>query len=169
MGEGGVEISGDTLLDADVTAAQGPALVVVADGVVLDLGGHTVSGAPGGVTEGPGILLRDVSRCTVRNGTVTGFDAGVAIQGGTANLVEGMTVQDNIGTPDSDYGDGIVVNDSRENVVRGNVVRRNGPFSGISLGPRASANEIVGNTVADNNMAHVPFPEPGRQTMGTRA
>ena len=138
MGEGGVEIKADTVLDADLTCAQGPALVLVADGVVLDLGGHTVSGAPGGVTEGPGIMLRNVSGCTLRNGRVTKFDAGVAIHGGAGNLVEGVTVEDNIGTPDSDFGDGIVINDSRDNVLRGNVVRRNGPFSGISLGPRAS-------------------------------
>jgi parallel beta-helix repeat protein len=173
MGDGGsvscgMEISGDTVLDADLTCTDGPALVIVADGVVLDLGGHTVSGAPGGVTEGPGIMLRNVSGCTVRNGTVTKFDAGVAIQGGSGNVVEEMTVEDNIGTPDSDFGDGIVINDSRDNTVRGNLVRRNGPFSGISLGPRATANEVAGNTVADNNMSHVPFPDAGRQTMGIR-
>lgn len=165
---GGAEISGDTVLDADLTCVDGPALVIVADGVTLDLGGHTVSGAPGGVSEGPGILLRDVRGCTVRNGIVTRFDAGVAIQGGAGNVVEDITAQDNIGTPDSDYGDGIVINDSRENVVRRNVVRRNGPFSGISLGPRAEANEIVENTVADNNMSHVGVAEAGRQTMGIR-
>lgn len=151
-----------------MVCAAGPALVIVADGVTLDLGGHTVAGAPGGVTEGPGILLRGVTGCTVRNGTVQRFDAGVVVEGGSGNLVEGLTVQDNIGTPDGDYGDGIVLNNSHDNVVRGNVVRRNGPFSGISLGPDAAANEIVGNTVADNNMAHVGFPDAGRQTMGIR-
>ncbi len=164
----GAEVSGDTVLGADMVCAQGPALVVVADGVVLDLAGHTVSGAPGGVTEGPGILLRNVTGCTVRNGTVSGFDAGVVIQGGAGNVVEAMTVEDNLGTPDGDFGDGIVLNESSENTVRGNVVRRNGPFSGISLGPRATANEIIDNVVTDNNMAHVPFPDAGRQTMGIR-
>jgi hypothetical protein len=52
--------------------------------------------------------------------------------------------------------------------VLGNVLRRNGPFSGISLGPGAEANEVRGNTVADHDMAHLPFPEAGRQTMGIR-
>src|SRR3954452_17650843 len=107
MTAGGLEITDDTVLDADITCAEGPALLIVADNVVLDLGGHTVSGAPGGVTEGPGIMLRNVSGCTVRNGTVTKFDAGVAIQGGSANVVEDLTIEDNIGTPDSDFGDGI--------------------------------------------------------------
>lgn len=163
----GMEISGDTVLDADLFCKQGPALVIVADGVTLDLGGHTVSGDPNS-TEGPGIVLRGVTGSTVRNGTVTGFEAGVAIQGGAGNVVEGLNIQDNLGTPGADFGDGIVINDSRDNIVRGNVVRCNGPFSGISLGPHASGNEVSGNTVADNSMGHLPFPEAGRQTMGIR-
>lgn len=163
----GVEIGRDTTLAADVACVQAPALVIVADGVTIDLGGHTVSGDPNR-TEGPGIVLRGVTGCTVRNGTVRHFEAGVAVEGGSGNVIEGLTIEDNVGTPGADYGDGIVLNNSSGNTVRGNVVRRNGPFSGISLGPRASANEVVGNTVADNNMGHVPFPEAGRQTMGIR-
>lgn len=163
-----MEISADTTLGADLVCEQGPALLVVADGVILDLGGHTVEGGARFGSDGPGILLRNVSGCTVRNGTVQKFEAGVAVEGGGGNVIEGLTVQDNLGTPDSDYGDGIVLNATRENVVRGNVVRRNGPFSGISLGRGAAGNEVSENTVTDNNMSHVPFPDAGRQTMGIR-
>ena len=166
----GMEISTDTTLDADLLCDRGPAVVIVADGVTLDLGGHTISGAGGrgSGAPGPGILLRGVTGSTVRNGTVEHFDAGIAVQGGRANTVEGLTVQDNVGDTDDDFGDGIVIDDSSDNVVRGNVVRRNGPFSGIALGRRAAGNEVSGNTVADNNMSHVPYPEAGRQTMGIR-
>ena len=164
----GIEISADTTLEADLVCEQGPALVIVADGVTLDLGGHTVEGGARFGSDGPGIMLRNVSGCTVRNGTVQKFEAGVAVEGGAGNVIEGLTVQDNLGTPDSDYGDGIVLNASRDNVVRGNTVRRNGPFSGISLGRGASGNEVADNTVTDNNMSHVPFPDAGRQTMGIR-
>ena len=156
-----------------MACARGPALVVVADDVTLDLGGFAVAGDPGdsryaeGAAVGPGILLRGAHRVTVRNGTVRGFHAGVVVEGGSANVVEGLTVEDNIGTPEGELGDGIVVNDSRGNRVEGNVVRRNGPFSGISLGVRAEGNEVRNNTVADNNMAHLG-PEDGRQTMGIR-
>jgi parallel beta-helix repeat protein len=166
--ECGAEITTNTTLDADLVCEKGPALVIAADGVTLDLGGHTVEGGARFGSDGPGILLRNVSGCTVRNGTVQKFEAGVAVEGGAGNLIEGLTVQDNLGTPDSDYGDGIVLNGSRDNVVRGNTVRRNGPFSGISLGRGASGNEVSDNTVADNNMSHVPFPDAGRQTMGIR-
>jgi parallel beta-helix repeat protein len=164
----GIEISADTTLDADLVCEQGPAFVIVADGVTLDLGGHTVEGGARFGSDGPGILLRNVNGCTVRNGTVQKFEAGVAVEGGGGNVIEGLTVQDNLGTPDSDYGDGIVLNATRDNVVRGNVVRRNGPFSGISLGRGAAANEVSENTVTDNNMSHVPFHDAGRQTMGIR-
>ena len=163
-----VEISADTTLEGDLVSEQGPALVIVADGVTLDLGGHTVEGGARFGSDGPGILLRNVSGCTVRNGTVQKFEAGVAVEGGAGNVIEALTIQDNLGTPDSDYGDGIVLNASRDNVVRGNTVRRNGPFSGISLGRGASGNEVAENIVTDNNMSHVPYPDAGRQTMGIR-
>ncbi len=164
----GTEIAQDTVLDRDVVCERAPAFVIVADGVTLDLGGHTVSG-PGNMNgEGPGILLRGVAGATVRNGTVEKFDAGVAVEGGSGNVVEGLTVQDNLGSFDGDYGDGIVVSGSHENCIRGNVVRRNGPFSGIGLGRDASYNDVRDNTVADNNMAHVGLPDAGRQTMGIR-
>jgi parallel beta-helix repeat protein len=164
----GNEVSRDMVLEADVVCDRGPAFVIVADGVTLDLGGHTVSGASPAGTPGPGISLRQVRGATVRNGTVQRFEAGVAVEGGAANLIEGLTVQDNVGPPDGDFGDGIVINDSSDNVVRGNVVVRNGPFSGITLGPRATGNQVLDNTVADNNMASTDHPDAGRQTMGVR-
>jgi len=162
------EISRDTTLDGDLVGDEGPALVIVADGVTLDLAGHTVAAAARFRTKGPGILLRGVSGCTVRNGTVQHFEAGVVIEGGAGNVIEELTVQDNIGSPDGDFGDGIVINDSRDNVVRGNTVRRNGPFSGIALGRGATANEVARNTVADNSMSDFEYPDAGRQTMGIR-
>jgi parallel beta-helix repeat protein len=165
---GGTEITRDTVLDADVACDKGPAMVVVADGVTLDLGGHSVSGPSDSTAPGPAILLRGVSGVIVRNGTIERFEAGVAVEGGGHNVIEGLTVQDNVGAPDGDYGDGIVIVGSNHNRVRGNVVRRNGPFSGISLGRGSSDNEVAENTVMDNNMAHLGFPEAGRQTMGIR-
>jgi parallel beta-helix repeat protein len=165
---GGAEITEDTTLDADVACERGPALVIAADDITVDLGGHTVSGGSEPGLRGPGILFRGVSGASVRNGTVERFDAGVVIDGGSANVVESLIVQDNIGSPDGELGDGIVVNNSRDNRIRANVVRRNGPFSGISLGPSATGNEVGDNTVTDNDMAHLGGTDAGRQTMGIR-
>lgn len=163
----GAEITADTTLDTDLVCERGPALVVAADNVTLDLGGHSVSGRPdaGG---GPGILLQGVSGVTVKNGTVQHFDAGVVVDGGSGNHVMHLTVRDNIGSPDGDYGDGIVVRNSSDNHVHDNTVARNGPFSGIALGPDCQGNHIRNNMVTDNNMMHAGDPGAGRQDMGIR-
>lgn len=163
----GYEITQDTTLDSDLTCAAGPALVIAADNVTLDLGGHSVSGpaAPG---SGPAILLRNVSECTVRNGTVEHFDAGIVISGGGDNVVEHVTAQDNVGAPDGDFGDGIVLSSSIDNRIRHNTVQRNGPFSGISLVQDCSGNDIHDNVVSDNNMMQTGDPSAGRQDMGIR-
>ncbi len=164
----GDEITQDATLDGDLSCANGPALVIAADNVTLDLGGHTVSGDPATASGQPGILVRDVNGCRVRNGTVEHFGAGVVISGGSGNVVEHVIVQDNIGAVDGDFGDGIVVSSSKDNRVRHNTVQRNGPFSGISLLQDCSGNDIHDNVVADNNMMHTGDPSQGRQNMGIR-
>ena len=103
----GQEIKADTTLDGNLRCSEGPALIVTADNVVLDLGGFTITGDGAGSAGVPGILLRNVKGVTVRKGTVTGFGAGVAIAGGSKNVVENMTCQDNIGSTEGDFGDGI--------------------------------------------------------------
>ena len=164
----GQEIAEDTTLDGDLTCRSGPALVVTADSVTLDLGGHTVFGDRNGANNGPAIVLRSVSGVTVCNGTVQYFGAGIVIEGGSGNTVENVTVQDNVGSAEGDYGDGIVVDGSSENVIADNTVQRNGPFSGISLLNESQRNEIRGNVVADNSMSNTGDPRAGRQDMGIR-
>ena len=164
----GDEITQDATLDADLTCAGGPALIVAADNITLDLGGRTISGDPAATDATPGILLRGVSGCTVKNGTVEHFGAGVVISGGGGNVVEYVTAQDNVGPTGGDFGDGIVVRDSRDNQIRHNTVRRNGPYSGISLAENCDGNVVHDNVVTENNMMHVGDPSAGRQAMGIR-
>ncbi len=163
----GQEIKSNTTLDGNIHCTNGPALIITADNIVLDLGGFTITGegaAAGGV---PGILLKNVKGVTVRKGTVKGFGAGVAIAGGANNVIENVTVEDNIGSTDGDFGDGITVSASSGNVIQGNTVRRNGPFSGISLVGACTKNQIRDNVVSDNNMLPGD-PSNGRQDMGIR-
>lgn len=164
----GQEITEDTTLDGDLVCPSGPALIVTANNVTLDLNGFSISGDPSSPGGGPGILLRSVTGVTVRKGTVQHFGAGVAINGGSGNKVLNMTVQDNVGPADGDYGDGIVLTESSENLIQGNTVRRNGPFSGISLVGASQRNQILENSVMDNNMLQAGNPGAGRQTMGIR-
>ncbi|MGI9121119.1 MAG: right-handed parallel beta-helix repeat-containing protein [Acidimicrobiales bacterium] len=164
----GQEITQDTTLEGDLACAIGPALVVVTDGVTLDLGGFTVSGDADSSGGGPGILLSKVSGVTIRKGTVQHFGAGIVIAGGGGNVVQNVTVQDNIGSVGGDFGDGIVIDSSSENRIEGNTVRRNGPFSGISMLGMSQHNQVLNNVVTDNNMSHVGDPSAGRQVMGVR-
>jgi len=163
----GQEITANTTLDGNLRCSEGPALIVTADNVVLDLGGFTITGEGADAGGAPGILLRNVKGVTVRKGTVTGFGAGVAIAGGADNVIENLTVQDNIGSTEGDFGDGITLSVSSGNVIRGNTVRRNGPFAGISLVGACTKNEIRDNVISDNNMLPGD-PTLGRQDMGIR-
>ncbi len=163
----GDEVSQDTTLDGDLICDNGPGLVVIADNVTVDLGGHRLSGTEDG-SGGPGILLQGVSGVTVKNGVVERFDAGVVIDGGSGNVIENLVVRDNIGSPEGDYGDGIVVLNATGNRIEKNTVERNGPYSGIALGENAQGNEVRDNVVTDNNMLHTGNASAGRMDMGIR-
>lgn len=164
----GQVITQDTVLDSDIGPCPNNGIVIGADNIMLNLNGHRVFGTPE-PGDGAGILLHERTGVRVRNGTVTNFDGGVVIEGGSANKVFLMTVQDNIGSSGSStvddtlYGDGIAITGSRDNEIRHNRAIHNGPFDGIGLflpdsdhpNPvtgRTRGNIIVGNTVLDNNI-----------------
>jgi nitrous oxidase accessory protein NosD len=86
----GDSVTRDTTLTADLRGCGAAGLVVAADGVTLDLGGHTVAGNRLGF--GIGVTgRRDV---TVRNGAVAGFRVGVAAADSNGVAVQGVTVAD---------------------------------------------------------------------------
>src|SRR5688572_5834832 len=75
--ECGERVTGSVRLDADLRNCDGAGLVIAADDVTLDLGGHTIDGTG----RGTGIVVgyggdghRDVR---IRNGAVRGFKVGV--------------------------------------------------------------------------------------------
>lgn len=88
-------VTADTTLTEDVAGCTAHGIVVQADDVTLDLNGHTVS-AEQTPFEQVGILLANVTGVTVTNGTVTGFDAGVAIEGGGGNTVRDISAVNNV-------------------------------------------------------------------------
>lgn len=96
-------------------------------------------------------------------GGITGFDAGIAIDEGSANTVTKVSVHSNKGPGElpTEFGEGIVVRASTGNTIGGssssarNVVTCNGPYGGITL-YAAAANDIRHNWVKDNKV-----PEDG--------
>ena len=168
----GAVVKKDTTLAADVGPCTGPGLIIAADGITLDLNGHRVVGKltpmPGqaaNASNASGILFRNTRGSKVMNGEVTRFSIGVKILRGAGNRVTGMNVHDNIGRGDFDKpeqaGDGIAIYGSDRNRIDNNRVVHNGSWSGITLlsavpdsigSPGSAYNQIVGNTVLDNNI-----------------
>ena len=145
-------ITQDTTLDSDVGSCDGTALVIGADNVTLDLGGFRVIGDGDG--DAPGILVEDRQGVVVTGGRVERFGSGVAIVGGSGNTVTKVETVDNIGN--GDFGDGILIDNSSNNLLSKNVARGNGPYGGISLLGSSSFNTIEKNLVEFNNILSSP-------------
>jgi len=165
----GSVITHSTTLTHDIGPCPADGLIVGTSNVTLDLGGHTVSGATlaiesTGPAEQVGINLTNVSGVRVVNGTVTGFDAGVSITGGSGNTVTQINAHDNINDTAinnnqraCNFGDGIAVDNSNNNRIINNAAVHNGPFSGISLVDASGGNLLANNRVANNNVPNL-FP-----------
>lgn len=133
----GQTITQNTTLTADLGPCPNFGLIVGADNVTLDLDGFRIFGTPNAYDKA-GVYLLGRTGVTVRNGRVTNFDGGVAIEGGSRNLITGITANDNIGlqsalTGNTRYGDGIAILSSTDNRVIGNETANNGPFAGIGI------------------------------------
>lgn len=152
----GTVITGNTTLTHSVGPCEGDGLIIGANGITLDLGGHTIHGLPqvpqtnlqGGT--GAGVLVDDRTKVTIKNGVIKEFDGGVAIRGGGENEVTGITVKDNVGSRVSNWGEGIGLWESNRNTIVGNTVLRNGPYAGIGLYGDLQANGSDDNIVENN-------------------
>lgn len=153
----GSVITTNTVLDSDVGPCPQGGVVVGADNITLDLNGHRIFGVVGVPADGVGVMLTGRTGVTVKNGTITDFDAGVALVAGGGNTVTGITARDNISALGvGDWGDGIAMNNSIDNVITNNNVIHNGPFDGIGLFGVSKGNTISGNLVKDNNIESGP-------------
>jgi Right handed beta helix region len=86
----GDTITADTTLDSDLVDCPSNGIVIGADGIIVDLNGHTIDGdgeledCSEGEPCDVGILSDNHARVTVRNGTVRDFAVAVIV-GGAAN------------------------------------------------------------------------------------
>ncbi|MFN2606595.1 MAG: hypothetical protein ABR511_01675 [Acidimicrobiales bacterium] len=167
----GTVITVSTTLTTDVGPCATDGLIIGGSGVTLNLNGHKVFGAPAPGTQGAaagqnvGVRFAGVSRSTVTNGEVSGFAAGVRVDGGAANSVTVIFAHDNIGpSGNGDNGDGIAVWNSNYDTIQNNRVVHNGPYSGLAVvtGPynlptdpaqTATGNRFLNNQVLNNNVS----------------
>ncbi|MGI8776004.1 MAG: NosD domain-containing protein [Acidimicrobiales bacterium] len=170
----GTVITRTTKLTTDIGPCPGTGLVIAADNITVDLDGHRVLGDPEARGSGPdqaGVVLRQVHGVTLKDGTVRGFDAGVAIRGGGRNTITGVRALDNVNyrvvtgrdaLPPSgpgnglscDLGDGIAVLGSNGNRLVGNTIVGNGPYSGAAMIDQSDHNIVANNEVVDNDIVN---------------
>jgi hypothetical protein len=118
---------------ANNLTATGNCLVITADFVTIDLAGFSISGSP---AQGLGISagapnLRGIA---IRNGSISGFVAGISLVSSRGSIVEGLRVFDN-------FEGGIV---GASGIVRNNIVVNTANGTGIS-----ADGTVTGNYVAD--------------------
>jgi parallel beta-helix repeat protein len=156
----GQTITQSTTLENDVGPCPNHGIIIGANNITFNLNGRQIFGGAG---SGAGVFLLNRTGVTVTNGTVRGFDIGVAIDGGSGNTVSRITARDNIGGVGTIGGDGIAIMSSSGNRILNNQTINNAPFSGIGLYSRRDSahpgtpgpvrnNLLDGNTVQSNKI-----------------
>jgi parallel beta-helix repeat protein len=92
-----MRVSTSFVLANDLTC-PGDGIVVVADNVTVDLGGHTLTGPGMGPQTWPlpqldsvGVRVGEHTGVTIRNGKTTAFSTGIYFNGMTSSSIEGVT------------------------------------------------------------------------------
>jgi hypothetical protein len=85
----GSTITSNTTLTADLVCA-GDGLIIGANGITLNLGGHTITGTAGGNGINDGFLTGHFNNVTIRNGKVTGFQIDVTLSGVQNTTLRGL-------------------------------------------------------------------------------
>ncbi|MFN0149660.1 MAG: NosD domain-containing protein [bacterium] len=145
--------------DFSVSAETGDGIVIQADDVMLDLGGHVISG-PGNKL-GRAIVVDGANRARVSNGTVATFGIGVALQSAEHCIVRGINIEggDETAAPPANPPQigFLLVNSSRNFVGRNTCTLVNlGIFvrGGGSSGNRIAHNLVVGG---DNGLLAICY------------
>jgi len=172
----GTMVTVDFTLEEDMTCA-GTALIVGADGITVDLGGHSLTGS--GAIGSAGVRNAGYDNVTIANGTITGFFIGVHLEGASSGTIRAITADGNVLSgifleeqSDSNRiescvvinngttvhrGNGITINTSDGNTVIGTYAAGNytqGIFIGGGAGTAASSNARILNNRSEQNISN---------------
>jgi parallel beta-helix repeat protein len=150
----GPTVMDDLKLDHDLVC-PGTALIAGADGIRIDLAGHTITG-PG---SGFGVSIMGRSGVTVKGGQIENFTAGVLVNNSSGVVIKHMTFSGNGEGVDLQAGaSGTTIKESAfyNNRARGVMMRTNSldsvvkenSFSGNNIG--VALNGTIGATVKEN-------------------
>jgi parallel beta-helix repeat protein len=154
----GAYVTHDVTLQHDIYGCVDGGIIVAKSGVTVDLGGHTITG----LGEGDGIAAGGVSGVTIKNGSITNFEAGLRLTGvqnsrvhdvrlslnsDASAWVEGSTGNKFLRNTMTENGDGgfRVIGSSR-NRIAGNTIS-GASDSGVGLEGLSSYNRLVRNNV----------------------
>ena len=189
----GDTITADTTLDRDLTDCPSNGILIGADGITLDLNGHTISGDGKLVRRcrrdqicDVGVANDDHAGVTIRGGSVRGFGIGVGVfRGRNDRFVEldssrnqffgfviggssRTVIRDSSGNdnPRPD-GDGLGVFNSHDLRIVHNSFRRNGQLGMHIEG--STKNLVKGNLVSRNGDFGILLEADGNQLRGNRS
>ncbi|MDQ1294336.1 MAG: hypothetical protein QG608_2219 [Actinomycetota bacterium] len=151
----GDRINADLVLQTNLVC-DGPGLIVAADGLTIDLGGHTITGNGTGI----GVGLADIAQTlTVVNGTIQRFDTALRpnLWHSTGLEVRGLTLQDSTVGIDADgsWG-GVKIVDS--------VLRRNTRTAVMGAGNHV---RVENSRLEDNNAGIVTYTNAGTSAVSS--
>lgn len=172
----GETITVDTKLANDLTECPSNGIVIGADGITLDLNGHTVDGDGAGDDLGIDNTAGH-DGVTIEGGSVQGFVEGVLVVGGSENRLRHLSSSHNSHA-------GIALVESASVVVESNYTAANcvGMFAAGSRDVRIEHNSAVGNAclglgsfdsehirLADNSVSHTVDPAAPNEGLGMGA
>jgi parallel beta-helix repeat protein len=147
----GSTIVTDVVLDQDLTCT-GNGLTVGADGIKINLNGHTITGPGSAIASVRGISLNQRNSVSIRGGTIRNFESGVFV----ANSSE-ITIKEILFTENRE---GVFLNGSSASTVKENTAWRN-QIRGIMVRPSATRsstdNVIKENLVVENPVGILVF------------
>jgi parallel beta-helix repeat protein len=140
----GVAVDRDLTLDHDLTCV-GDGLIAGADGIRIDLNGHTISGS----RTGAGISVAGRTDVVILGGTIRNFEAGIRLANSTAIAISDTELSDNTEGIDLQAG-------SHANTI-GNNTFWNNSSRGIMLRGGTVSNMVRDNTFIGNRVAILLF------------
>ena len=145
----GSVITTSTALTTDlVCAGTGDALVIGADNVVLDLKGHSITGPGAGPSTGAGVRAAERTGVTITNGTVSGFEHGVAVDTTHYTTVSKISSHHNIRGVEVANGDHLLVTRNTLWANEGDAIRVGGSDDSV-IGQNVATDNVFGIFVAD--------------------
>ncbi len=134
---------GSYKLYANLSTTNAEAILITASGVTLDLNGHSINAKNRGT--GRGIVVQGAKAVTVKNGTVSGFNANVVLENSESTKVDQLSI----------VGDGLPPNNGPSEIgvlilnSFGSAVENNN-ISSVNLGVFVRGEKATGNRIMKN-------------------